>query len=175
MSMLNCVILTGRITVDLELQKKNELKYVNCSIATEEGYGEHKYTNFFRITAFNTTAENLIKGGVKKGSYIWVKGTLRQSTYEKNGQKQNQVGIILSAWGYCGYSENSNGQQSTAAGAPPAQAQATVQTAGQVPPIPPPPAAAPSSPPAGQAQPQPSAAPPIPDFPMIDTDDDLPF
>ena len=178
MSMLNSVILTGRITADLELQKKNDSKYLNCSIATEDGYGENKYTNFFRITAFNKTAENLINGGVKKGSYIWIRGALRQSVYEKNGQKQNQVGIILNAWGYCGYSENSTGQQSTSAGAPPAPVQNTAQASGPVPPIPSPPAAAPSAPPAGQAQPQPPAAPPTPDFTdfsMIDTDDDLPF
>ena len=120
MSMLNSVILTGRLTADPVLQARNDRAFVHCSIATEDGYGDNKHTNFFRLTAFQKIAEGLVKGGVKKGSYIWIKGALRQSVYEKDGERRYDVGIILHTWGYCGYKDKADDGQPEKAAVPPA-------------------------------------------------------
>lgn len=126
MSMLNNVNITGRVTADLEMQERGETKYIRFSFANEEGYGDKKHTNFLPIIAYNKSAENMSNAGVKKGSYIWIMGTLHQSTNESNGKKYNNIGIVLSRWGYCGYTKDENAHS--------AQGQN-----GAVPPVPPPP------------------------------------
>lgn len=179
MSMLNNVTVTGRITADLELKESGETKFVRFSLANEEGYGDKKHTNFLPSIAYNKSAENMVKAGVKKGSYIWLMGTLRQSTNESNGKKYNNVGIILNRWGYCGYKdETAQGQNGAVPPVPPpVQTTYPTQQTGQVPPPPPPSAPA-------YAQPvPPQPVPPANGFEGIDqgfppemgADDDLPF
>lgn len=79
---MNKVTLIGRIGNDLELKEiSNDVKLVNFSIATNDGTKDKPKTNWHNCTAFNNTAENLVKYQ-KKGSLIYVEGTLNYSKKE---------------------------------------------------------------------------------------------
>ena len=73
---MNKVIFTGRLTRDLTPKNtKNGLLYVNFFLAVERPYkkGEEQTADFFKCTAFDRTAETMIKF-LGKGSKILVDG-----------------------------------------------------------------------------------------------------
>ena len=89
--MINKVILTGRITHDIEIrQTPNGNTVTQFSIAVERSYakqGEERQTDFITIVAWNKTAE-FIGRYFAKGRSIAVIGQLRSRTYDdKNGTK----------------------------------------------------------------------------------------
>ena len=94
---MNSVHLIGRLTSNPELQfgGDKEIPYCNFSIAVDrlknkEGSQE---TDFPRITAFGKIAENMNKYLVK-GNLVCVDGSIRTSSYEKDGQKQYSSQIV---------------------------------------------------------------------------------
>ena len=94
--MLNNVMVAGRLTKDPVIAKTTGgTSYATFSIANERGYGEKKKTNFFDVTVWGTAAEHMEKAGVKKGSHIYVNGTLEHQTYEKDGQKRTAIKIAV--------------------------------------------------------------------------------
>lgn len=89
--MINKVILTGRITHDIEIrQTPSGNSVTQFSIAVERSYakqGEERQTDFITIVAWNKTAE-FIGRYFAKGRSIAVIGQLRSRTYDdKNGTK----------------------------------------------------------------------------------------
>jgi single-strand DNA-binding protein len=88
---MNRIILTGRITKDLEIKQAGETNILNFSLAV---YRDKDNTDFFDCTAFNKTAE-LIVQYCKKGSKILVSGALRNNNYEKDGKKVYQNNVVI--------------------------------------------------------------------------------
>ena len=91
---INRVILTGRLTRDVEVNDHAELKVGKIRLAVD-GYsrdGEERPTNFFDVTLFGKTAENCARY-IGKGSQIAVDGRLRWREWEKDGQKRQAVEI----------------------------------------------------------------------------------
>ena len=89
--MINKVILSGRITHDIEIrQTPNGNSVTQFSIAVERSYakqGEERQTDFITVVAWNKTAE-FIGRYFAKGRSIAVIGQLRSRTYDdKNGTK----------------------------------------------------------------------------------------
>lgn len=89
--MINKVILTGRITHDIEIRQTPSGNTVTqFSIAVERSYakaGEERQTDFITVVAWNKTAE-FIGRYFAKGRSIAVIGQLRSRTYDdKNGTK----------------------------------------------------------------------------------------
>ena len=73
---MNKIILIGRLTRDLEPKNaKSGMLYVNFTLAVNRKVkkGEEKKADFFNCTAFNYTAENMIKF-LHKGSQVAVEG-----------------------------------------------------------------------------------------------------
>lgn len=103
--MLNRVILQGRLTEVPELNHTpNGKAVVSFSIAVEENRetnGERK-TNFFRIEAWNATAEFICKY-FEKGQQIIVEGRLVSKTYvDKNDVKRKDVYVVADGINFCG-------------------------------------------------------------------------
>lgn len=91
---MNCVILLGRLGKDPEERTTQAGKSV-CSftVATDDGWGENKKTNWHNITCFDKTAENVVKY-LKKGSCVFIRGRISYDTYEKDGVKKTATKII---------------------------------------------------------------------------------
>jgi len=85
MSSYNRITLMGRLGRDPDVRATGSGKKVaSFSIATDNGYGENKSTDWHSITAWEKTAETAERF-LKKGSAVLIEGRL---TYEKYTNKQ---------------------------------------------------------------------------------------
>jgi single-strand DNA-binding protein len=79
---MNKVTLVGRLGKDPEHQTSQSGKtFCKFSIATNDGYGDNKKTNWHNCTAFGKVAD-IINQYVKKGSEIAVSGSLDYNKHE---------------------------------------------------------------------------------------------
>ncbi len=83
---MNKVILLGRLTADPELRYTTGSNIPVCrfSIAVKRPYakqGEERQADFFRITAWRSTAE-FASRYIKKGMRVLIEGYLRNNDYE---------------------------------------------------------------------------------------------
>lgn len=96
--MINSVVVTGRLTKDVDLKMSGNGKYYcNFTIAvnrTIPGDGQ-KNTDFFWVSCFNKTAENLSRF-TSKGSLIGVEGRLQQQEFQdqNTGKTTSKTQII---------------------------------------------------------------------------------
>lgn len=93
--MLNKVILIGRITNNLEVQKSAKgVEYLSFSIAINRRLNKDQ-TDFIPCTAFGKTAQVMAQY-LSKGSLINIEGSMQQSNYEnKQGQKVSKINVIV--------------------------------------------------------------------------------
>ena len=90
---MNKVILTGRITKDLELRKtKSDKSVCEFTLATNRVGSED--ADFISCMVWNQQAENLCKFQ-GKGSLIAVFGELRTDSYEIEGQKRYKTYVLV--------------------------------------------------------------------------------
>lgn len=95
---MNKVNLVGRLGQDPEHQTAQSGKtFCKFSIATNDGYGDNKKTNWHSCTAFGKAAD-IISQYVKKGSEIAVSGTL---DYNKKDDK-TYTNILVSDFTFIG-------------------------------------------------------------------------
>lgn len=88
---MNRIVITGRITKDLELKKTPSGKSV-CSftLAVKRGF-DRKETDFINCVVWNAQAESLVKYQ-RKGSQLAVDGTLQIDKYQdKDGNNRQRV------------------------------------------------------------------------------------
>lgn len=97
---INTVSISGNITADA---KKNETKsgsaVLTFSVAVNErrknSAGEWEdYPNFIDCAIFGKRAESLAQY-LKKGTKVSVSGHLRQSRWERDGQKRSKLDIVV--------------------------------------------------------------------------------
>ena len=102
--MLNKVIIMGRITHDLLLEKTDSDKeYVMFSVAVDQPprNGEKK-TDFFRCTAWGSTAA-FISRYFKKGSMILLEGSMHNDDYtDKDGVKHYGMSMTVQSVSFTG-------------------------------------------------------------------------
>lgn len=91
----NLVVLTGRITADVELKTTpNGVSVCTFSIAVDRGYGENKQTDFINIVAWRQTAEFVAKY-FSKGSMIGIEGSIQTRKYQdKNGNTRTAFEVV---------------------------------------------------------------------------------
>ena len=94
--MINNVVLTGRLTKDIELKTTREGTSVcNFSLAVEQSYGKgEKKTNFINCQAWKTTAEILDKY-CSKGSLIGIDGSIQTRSYDNQQGQRVYVTEVL--------------------------------------------------------------------------------
>lgn len=93
----------GRVTADFELQTSTGGNYyVRFSLAERLGYGERARTQYFQVWAWEEDAQRLLKRKVKKGSLLWVSGSLELTPYQKkDGEtKDKALKLTLDNWGF---------------------------------------------------------------------------
>lgn len=102
----------GRVTADLEMQESaNKTPYVRFDLAENIGYGESKRTQYYQVWAWAGDAKHLVNRRVKKGSLIWLSGSLELVAYtKKDGKtKDKLLKVTLDNWGYVPVSRTSAG------------------------------------------------------------------
>ena len=92
----------GRVTADLELKTSiHNHPYVRFDIAENIGSKEHSRTQYLQICAMGDDAGRLVRARVKKGSFIWVSGTLELEEFSrKDGSTDKRLKILLDNWGF---------------------------------------------------------------------------
>lgn len=102
--MLNKVIIMGRITHDVALEKtSSDKEYVMFSVAVDQPprNGEKK-TDFFRCSAWGGTA-GFISRYFKKGSMILLEGSMHNDDYtDTNGMKHYGMRMTVSSASFTG-------------------------------------------------------------------------
>lgn len=96
---VNKVILIGNLGADPEVRTSpNGTVVTNIRIATSEVWKDQQgqlqeRTEWHRITIFGRTAE-VARDYLRKGAKVFIEGTLRTSSYEKNGEKRYSTDIV---------------------------------------------------------------------------------
>lgn len=105
---MNKVILVGRLGQDPEHKTANSgTSFVKFSLATNDGYGDNKKTNWHSCTAFGKVAD-IINQYVSKGSEIAISGSI---DYNKHEDKY-YTGILVNDFTFIGgKSESSSSNQ----------------------------------------------------------------
>ena len=114
---MNSIVIKGRLTADPELKHTNNDKTVcNFSVAVNRRFQKDQ-TDFFRVTAWGTTAEFVSKY-FSKGKEIIVRGAMQSSKYEKNGESRTVWDLQADEVGFCGSKSENQGEYQTATRAP---------------------------------------------------------
>jgi len=95
MASVNKVVIIGRLGKDPELRRtQSGTAVVSFSIATSEKFKDKQGTEWHNCTAWNKSGE-IIAQYVKKGSQIYVEGSLKTRSWEDNGVKKYATDIIV--------------------------------------------------------------------------------
>lgn len=94
---------TGRVIADLELKtsaQKNQ--YIHFTLVERVGYGDSAHAQFIHVWAWGYLAEQLKRFKVRKGSNIWVSGSLELEEFaRKDGSgTDKQLKLKLNDWGF---------------------------------------------------------------------------
>lgn len=100
MNGLNTVALGGNLVRDAELRAtQGGMAVLSFTVAVNESRknrqtGEWEdYPNFIDCIMFGRRAE-VLSGRMAKGSYVALTGSLRWSSWEKDGQKRSKVEVV---------------------------------------------------------------------------------
>jgi len=112
---LNNIVITGRLTKDIELRKTQRGRSVTSfSVAVRRSYrdanGEY-LTDFFDCVAWEKQAE-FLRQYFSKGDYIGITGSLETRSYEKDGQKRTAFEIKVASVDFVSSKESSEPKQS---------------------------------------------------------------
>lgn len=98
---LNNVVISGRITRDIELKyTNNKLPVAKMTLAVDHFYkdeygNQQSQASFIDIVAFGKTAQ-ICSESLKKGSPVIVEGTLKTHTYtDQNNQNRKVTEIMI--------------------------------------------------------------------------------
>jgi len=99
---VNKVIVVGNLGKDPEIRTLNSGERVaNLSVATSESWkdkatGERKEkTEWHRVTIFNENIVKVAESYLKKGSTVYIEGSLQTRKYEQNGVEKYTTEIVL--------------------------------------------------------------------------------
>ena len=81
------VVLTGRLTGDVELKQAGKTVVANVTVASNK---DKENTDFIPVTLWGEVAKNVEKY-VKKGMRLTVIGELATNSYEKDGVKVTKL------------------------------------------------------------------------------------
>ncbi|WP_373752345.1 single-stranded DNA-binding protein [Jeotgalibaca porci] len=114
--MINNVVLTGRLTKELDLRYTSNgtavatgTLAVNRSFKNADGDYEADYP---RIQVWRKAAENLANF-TQKGSLIGIEGRIQTGSYEKDGQRVYTTEIVVDKFTLLESRNNQNSQQSS--------------------------------------------------------------
>ncbi len=97
------VYVIGRITADLEFKtSEKKTPYVRFDIAENIGNRQNLRTQYYQVCAWNDDAGRLKNAKAKKGSLIWVSGSLELEVFTKRDgvTVDKRMKILLDNWGF---------------------------------------------------------------------------
>lgn len=88
---MNTVLLTGRAVREPELRQVGEHRVAKFTLAVERPFvkGKEKITDYFKVECWNFWADKAAK--IVKGIKVFVSGSLKLNTWEKDGKKHYDV------------------------------------------------------------------------------------
>ncbi len=92
MSSLNKVQLIGNVGNDPEITNTQNSKVAKISIATTEKYKDQEKTEWHNVEMWGKLAD-IVEQYVSKGSKLYVEGSLKTDSWEKDGQKKYKTKI----------------------------------------------------------------------------------
>lgn len=80
----------------------NQNPYTLFSLGEHVGYGKRARTQYYQVWAWGDVMRRLQKAGVRKGSLLWVSGSLELEEYTKKDGVTRDKGLRLelSDWGF---------------------------------------------------------------------------
>ena len=109
--MINRIILTGRITNDVELRQTNDgIVYTYFTLAVNRQGNNREQTDFIPCVAWRAQAQ-LINDYLGKGSLIGAEGRIEVFTSQKDGQYNTRVTVNVSQIHFLEPRKNSESQQ----------------------------------------------------------------
>lgn len=100
---MNVVILKGRIGNDVTIEKKGDKSHLKISLATNDGWGDNKKTNWHNCIMFGKIAEVADKF-CKKGDELIVRGRI---DYNQHNEKW-YTSILVENIEFVGGNKNDN-------------------------------------------------------------------
>ena len=94
------IYVLGRVEEDLVVKKsQKDSSYVCFSFKEQTGKGR---TQSYQVWAWNEDVSRLVKLGVKKGSLLWLTGTMQlvDCTEDHGKVKTKVMKVFLTNWGY---------------------------------------------------------------------------
>lgn len=122
---MNKVMLLGRTTKDVEVkysQSATPVAVARTGLAVKRAFAKQgeQDTDFFNLVLFGKQAENFQKY-VAKGQMIAIEGSIRPSTWEKDGVKHHGVDIIVEHFYFTGGKNETGAEQGTGMGSIPSE------------------------------------------------------
>ena len=96
MASVNKVILVGNVGKDPVVRGEGEKKVANFSLATSFKAGGEEKTEWHNIVVFGKLV-GVVESYVKKGASVYIDGSLRYSTYEKDGETKYKTEIAANS------------------------------------------------------------------------------
>ena len=93
----------GRVTADFKLKTSiNQHPYVRFDVAENIGSKERSWTQYLQVCAMGDAAVRLVRARVKKGSLIWVSGSLELEIFTRRDgiTTDKRLKILLDNWGF---------------------------------------------------------------------------
>ena len=100
---MNTVLLTGRAVREAEVRQVGEHRVAKFTLAVERPFvkGKEKVTDYFKVECWNFWADKAAK--IVKGVKVFVSGSLKLNTWEKDGKKHYEVSVTANevevVWG----------------------------------------------------------------------------
>lgn len=112
---MNTVILSGRLTADIELryiQSGAAVAQFNVAVSRKYKHNDEwkEEVSFIGVSVFGKQAETVAQY-FKKGSPILVSGRLKQESWEKDGKKQSKTIVVMEGFEFM--SQKSEAHSST--------------------------------------------------------------
>ena len=128
----------GRVTADLELKTSiHNHPYVRFDIAENIGSKERSRTQYLQICAMGDDAGRLMRARVKKGSFIWVSGSLELEVFSRrDGITDKRLKILLDNWGFVPIGNPKNSTEISEAASPSIPAATAAEIDGDREPLP---------------------------------------
>ena len=103
---VNKVTLVGRLGQDPEIRFTGEGNAVaSFSVATNESWKSkdgtvQERTEWTKVTVFGTTAEKYVQPYIKKGTLVYVEGSLKTDKWQdKDGNDKYSTGVVANIYG----------------------------------------------------------------------------
>jgi len=117
MSSLNRIMIIGNVGNDPEIVKTQNSKVAKVSIATTEKYKDEEKTEWHNVEMWGKLAD-IVEQYVSKGSKIYVEGSLKTDSWEKDGEKKYKTKITAYRMLMLDYKGNNSGQSKPQSNAP---------------------------------------------------------